>query len=59
MKDKCVCMHAHVCVCVFYMLTAKEQLRENVCHEGLKTYKQCLQKTQHSLHIIQIIPQHI
>ena len=48
-----------VCVCVCYMLTAKEQQREHVCHEGLKTYKHCLEKTQYSLHIIQIIPQHI
>jgi hypothetical protein len=38
MKDNCVCMHGHVCACVFYMLTSKEQLREHVCHEGLKTY---------------------
>jgi hypothetical protein len=50
----CVCVCVYVCV----ILIAKEQLSEYVCHEGFETYEHCVKKIQHSLHIIQLIPQH-
>lgn len=30
------CAYVCVCVCMFYMIIAEEQLRKHVCHEGLK-----------------------